>query len=76
MNSSSAILPVNIATEFPGHTPKGDNLVIINATNNTEYICVAVEGGGATTNSEPVVLYIAGMLYYYHLIYYTFLYNA
>ena len=65
VNNSSAALPSAVAMQFPGHGVAGDNLVIIDPTNNTEYICVSVEGGGVTTNSDPVVLYLAGMLYHY-----------
>ena len=66
MNNSSDTLPSAVAMQFPGHGVNGDNLVIIDPTNNTEYICVSVEGGGVTIESDPVVLYLAGMLYHYN----------
>ena len=60
INNSPTTLPAAIPTSFPGHNFNGDNLVIINPTNDTVYICASVEGGGMQTKSNPVVLYIAG----------------
>ena len=45
------------------HTVNGDNLVVVNATNNTNYICVGTTTDGLV-DSDPVILYIVGMLYY------------
>ena len=45
---------------LPDHTVNGVNLVIVNATNNTEYICVSIRDAG-NLESSPVRLYIAGM---------------
>ena len=45
---------------LPGHTVNGTNLVIVNATNNTQYICVSVDDVLGNTDSNPVYLYIAG----------------
>ena len=49
------------------HIVNGNNLVIINATNNTNYICVGTTTDGLV-DSDPVILYIAStyvrMLYY------------
>ena len=61
--------PAGIAANFPGHTaaPGGINLVVVNATNNTQYICVSLVQGMVEmpqTDSEPVYLYVAGMLYH------------
>ena len=70
VNGSSAMTSTGIANLFPGHaaSTNGINLVVVNATNNTQYICVSfVQGGGTIeTDSEPVYLYIAGMLYHYN----------
>ena len=60
VNDSAAIIPFEISAYFSGHAVNGANLLIVNATNNTEYVCVSVEGGGVVTDSDPVVLYIAG----------------
>ena len=70
MNNGTVTLPSAIPTSFPGHSANGDNLVIVSPTNDTIYICVSVEGGDMQTNSDPVVLYIAGTyVYHYHLTY-------
>ena len=65
VNGSSAVSVADIRDRqlLPDHTVNGINLVIVNATNNTEYICVSVTDDG-NANSDPVVLYIAGMLYH------------
>ena len=47
--------------ELPGHTVNGTNLVVVNASNNTEYVCFSLTNT-ANTPSAPVYLYIAGML--------------
>ena len=52
---------------LPDHTINGSNLVIINATNNTEYICVSIRDVG-DLDSNPVRLYIAGMLHNYTVV--------
>ena len=49
--------------DLPGHAANGSNLVIVNATNNTEYICVSIRDAG-NLESSPVHFYIAGMLYH------------
>ena len=60
MNGSApASTPADVPSQFPGHTVNGENLVIVNATNNTEYICVSIAGGG-NADSDPVILYVAG----------------
>ena len=46
---------------LPDHIVNGTNLVIVNATNNTQYICVSVTNDGDIP-SAPVYLYITGML--------------
>ena len=61
MNGSDAVPPSAIFANFPGHTVNGVNLVIVNATNSTNYICVSVVDGMNDTDSEPVYLYVAGM---------------
>ena len=66
MNGSFAVLPAHIADEFPGHTQNGVNILIVNATNNTEYVCVSVVTNTVERDSEPVYLYVAGMLYHYN----------
>ena len=64
MNGSNTISVANIRNGgFPDHAVNGSNLVIVNATNNTEYICVSVTDNG-NVYSDPVILYIAGMLYH------------
>ena len=47
---------------LPGHALNvtNDNLIIVNATNNTEYVCVSSTDDG-DANSAPVHLYITGM---------------
>ena len=62
VNNSTATLPGDVPNAFPGHTVNGGNLMINTPTNNTKYICVSVESNGTTTNSDPVLLYMAGML--------------
>ena len=47
--------------DLPDHSVNGSNLVIVNATNNTEYICVSIRDAG-NLESSPVHLYVAGML--------------
>ena len=59
VNDSAAVIPAQIAANFPGHTQNGVNIVIVNATNNTEYVCVSAVDGMETA-SAPVVLYVAG----------------
>ena len=44
---------------LPGHSVNGTNLLIVNATNNTEYICASIRDVG-NVNSDPAYLYIAG----------------
>ena len=61
LNGGSGVLPFEVALSFPGHTNNGSNIVIVNATNNTQYTCVSVKVGGMFTDSDPVVLYVAGM---------------
>ena len=56
--------PTYIATSFPVHTHNGVNIIIVNATNNTEYICVSLIDGMVPTDSEPVYLYVAGTYVY------------
>ena len=46
---------------LPNHTVNGSNLVIVTATNNTEYVCVSIRDSG-DLNSSAVRLYIAGKL--------------
>ena len=41
-------------------------VLIVNATNNTEYVCVSVVTNMVERDSEPVYLYVAGMLYHYN----------
>ena len=61
LNDSIATLPFEVAAFFPGHTTNGSSIVIVNATNNTQYICASAKGGAMVTDSDPVVLYVAGM---------------
>ena len=61
MNGSDAVPPSAIVTNFPGHAVNGVNLVIVNATNSTNYICVSLVDNVGETDSEPVHLYVAGM---------------
>lgn len=49
---------------LPGHTVNGLNLVIVNATNNTQYRCWTIQDNADDVPSDPVTLYIAGMLYH------------
>ena len=60
VNGSSALIPADLVMMFPGHSLNGVNLVIVNATNNTEYICVSAVDNVGLTDSEPVYLYVAG----------------
>ena len=60
-NSNTAVAPSEIAGAFPGHTNNGVNIVIVNATNNTEYVCVSLVNGMQPEDSAPVLLYVAGM---------------
>ena len=60
-NSNTAVSPSEIAGAFPGHTNNGVNIVIVNATNNTEYVCVSLVDGMQPEDSAPVLLYVAGM---------------
>ena len=64
MNGSDPPYPLPFIRNggLPGHAlnATNDNLIIVNATNNTEYVCVSITDDGAT-NSAPVHLYIAGM---------------
>ena len=46
---------------LPGHTINGTNLVVVNATNNTQYICYSITDS-VIIPIAPVYLYIAGML--------------
>ena len=46
--------------DLSNHSVNGSNLVIINASNNTEYICVSIRDAD-NLESNPVHLYIAGM---------------
>ena len=46
---------------LPGHTINGTNLVIVKATNNTQYVCVSITNDGDVF-SDPVYLYTTGML--------------
>ena len=62
VNGSAVTAPSDIAALFPGHGVSGVNLVINDPSNNTEYICVSVVDNMNNTDSEPVYLYIAGML--------------
>ena len=55
MNGSDDVLP-------------GVTLEIVNATNNTRYACVLLVDGMDPTDSEPVYLYVAGMLYLYNIV--------
>ena len=61
---------------LPGHMVNGTNLVIVKATNNTEYICVSTTSDGDTP-SAPVYLYIAGMLIIspHHIVVFTCTYT-
>ena len=44
-----------------GHTVTGINtLLVINATNSTQYFCVSIRDAG-DVNSNPALLYIAGI---------------
>ena len=61
--STPAATPAEVPSELPGHTVNGENIVIVDATNNTEYICVSIAAEG-NTDSDPVFLYVAGMLYH------------
>ena len=61
MNGSFAVAPVQIAFTFPGHTNNGVNIVIVIATNNTEYVCVSIVDGMQPENSAPILLYVVGM---------------
>ena len=61
VNGSDAVAPSGIAARFPGHTVDGVNIVIVNATNSTNYICVSVVDNMEDEDSEPVYLYVAGM---------------
>ena len=61
MNGSDYTPPSVIGSSFPGHTHNGVNIVIVNATNNTEYVCVSSVDGFPVRDSDPVYLYIAGM---------------
>ena len=64
MNDSNTVIIRDIANGgLPNHTVNGNNLVIINATNNTNYICVGSTSLGQL-GSDPVILYVVGMLYY------------
>ena len=64
MNDSTTVIISDIANGgLPDHTVNGNNLVIVNATNNTNYICVGTTTGGLV-DSDPVILYIVGMLHY------------
>ena len=64
MNGSNTVIIRDIANGgLPNHTVNGNNLVINNATNNTNYICVGTTSVGLV-ESDPVILYIVGMLYY------------
>ena len=60
VNGSSAQTPADLVMMFPGHSLNGVNLVIVNATNNTEYVCASVVDGMNSTYSEPVYIYVAG----------------
>ena len=60
-NSNAAVSSSEIAGTFPGHTNNGVNIVIVNATNNTEYVCVSLVDDMQPENSAPVLLYVAGM---------------
>ena len=65
VNDSAAVSASDIATQFPGHirnSPTGVNIVIVNATNNTEYFCVSLVDGMPPEPSAPVILYVAGLL--------------
>ena len=73
VNDSKTVTPTEIADVFPGHTVNGINIVIVNATNNTEYVCVSVVDGMDDTDSEPVYIYVAGMLYHYNKYMYKYI---
>ena len=61
MNGSGFTPPSAIGSSFPGHTDNGVNIVIVDATNNTKYVCVSNVDDFPIRESEPVYLYIAGM---------------
>ena len=76
VNGSSALF----AGDFPGHTAVagGITLVVVNATNNTQYICVLFVQSMVEmvqTDSEPVYLYIAGMLIVWQSYMCTYVYS-
>ena len=60
VNGSGLYTPHDISDPLPGHTNNGVNIVIVNATNNTEYVCASVVDGINSTYSEPVYIYVAG----------------
>ena len=76
VNGSSAISPYDIGRVFPGHGADGVNLVINDPSNNTEYICVSVVDNMNDIDSEPVYLYVAGMLYHYSKVMNIFAHKA
>ena len=69
LNGSDALTPAALVMRFSGHVTNGVDIQIVNATNNTEYICVSNVDRVGETDSEPVYLYVAGtyvrMLYHY-----------
>ena len=60
VNGSGSYSPYDVSDPFPGHTNNGVNIVIVNATNSTEYVCVSQVDGMVNTYSEPVYIYVAG----------------
>ena len=55
----TALTPTDLVAMFPGHTLNGVNLIIVNATNNIEYICVSNVDNVCQIDSTPVYLFVA-----------------
>ena len=64
LNGSDPPFPLSTIRNggFPDHTLNATNndLIVVNATNNTEYICASITDDD-DTYSAPVYLYVAGM---------------
>ena len=47
---------------LPGHNRDGDNILVNNPVNNTQYVCVFLDSDTNEGNSDPAYIIIAGEL--------------
>ena len=69
--NGSTYLPGDLIASPPplaGHSANGENILIMDPMNNTEYICVSNIRGTPGTPSPPAFLYIAGKCVNLHML--------